>query len=55
MRALFARGDQADVLPDVVMPPCCFGRRLAGGPFFSPRPADQPGLLTAWRSSEFTD
>jgi len=27
--------DQADVLPDVVMPPCCFGRRFAGGRFVS--------------------
>ena len=36
MRALFRLpSDQADVLPDVVMPPCSFGRRLAGGPFFA--------------------
>src|SRR5918996_5413675 len=35
---------QADVLPDVVMPPCCFGRRLAGGPFF-PVGRGAPGSL----------
>ena len=29
---------QADVLPDVVMPPCCFGRRFAGGHFLGGRP-----------------